>query len=253
MNKKQKTLLNIGASLLPIIIIIVLWIIASNVVDNSYILPSFKEVVVSFFNLFTYKEFYTALLSTLLRSTIAFLVSFLFAFLLCLLSMKSTYIKRSIRPFISILRALPTIAVVLILLVWTNDNVAPVLVTILVILPTTYTGLCNAFNVIDKNQLEMCKVFNVKRKDKLKKVIIPQVLPEIYNIIGSNLSLNIKLMVAAEVIAYTAGSIGNYLKLADVYDQTGKMLALVVAVVIVGLLIEGIFSLMAKRSGKWRK
>ena len=253
MNKKQKLLLNIGASILPIIILIVLWIVASNVVGDSYILPTFKEVVVSFFNLFTYTEFYLALLSTLVRSIIAFVISFVLAFLLCLLSVKNAYIKRSVRPIISILRALPTIAVVLILLVWTNNNVAPILVTILVILPTTYTGLCNAFNVIDKNQLEMCKTFKVSKKDLLKKVVVPQILPEMYNIIGSNLSLNIKLMVAAEVIAYTPSSIGNYLKLADIYDYTEKMMALVVAVVIIGLIIEGIFSLISKRSAKWRK
>ena len=59
-------------------------------------------------------------------------------------------------------------------------------------------------------------------------------------------------MVAAEVLAYTTNSLGNLLQLSKLYDQTATMMALVLVTVILGLIIEGVFSLICKKMGKWQ-
>ena len=178
MKKNKDKIFNLILSVLPFACILLIWGISANSVGNDKLLPSVKETFRKFFFLFTYSEFYSALLGTLLRSVIAFVCSFAIAFGLALLCMRFNKANVVISPVIAILRALPTIAVVLMLLVWTNSLVAPVIVTMIVVLPTTFTSVKTALLAVDKEQLEMCRLFNVERKKILSKVYIPQIMPD---------------------------------------------------------------------------
>ena len=179
-------------------------------------------------------------------------MSFALAFVLALLSNKRAFVKSAIAPIISITRALPTIAIVLLLLLWTNSSVAPIIVTMLVVFPTTYTHLESAFSSLDKTVAEAGCVDGASQLQVFKKIEIPMALPSIYLAIGSGLSLNFKLMVAAEVISQTANSIGYMLNTSKVYFETAEMLALVCASVILGVIIETVFNSLSKKSGEWR-
>ena len=221
------------------------------IIDNKFILPTLKETFSAFIGNFTSKIFYKALFLTLLRALIAFTVSLIIAFTLALLSERENALK-IIAPIIAIIRALPTIAIVLLVLLWTNSYIAPMIVTTLVVLPTLYTDIKNSFSVIGKDQIIMCKTFNVGKGDFIKKVALPEIMPEFLNTVGSNLSLNLKLMVAAEVIASTANSVGLLLNQGKVYFETAKMLSIVAVVVIIGLIIEYLFAFVSKKAGKWQ-
>ena len=98
----------------------------------------------------------------------------------------------------------------------------------------------------------MCKTFNVGKGDFIKKVALPEIMPEFLNTVGSNLSLNLKLMVAAEVIASTANSLGVMLNQGKVYFETAQMLSIVAVIVIIGLIIEYLFRFISKKVGKWQ-
>jgi NitT/TauT family transport system permease protein len=171
---------------------------------------------------------------------------------LAILSERSFIAKKIISPIISIIRALPTIAVVLLLLFWTNSFVAPIIVTMLVVLPTLYVNLTSAISSVDKNLLEMCYFYNVEKKQVLKKVIVPCILPQTLTAMGAGISLNLKLMVAAEVLASTAKSIGGLLNYTNSNLQTAKMIALVVITVILALIIEKFFNFFSLKVGKWQ-
>ncbi len=250
--KRTNKLLNWILPLISIACIFLLWGVSALAINNEFMLPSVSLTFSALIDLLKSGEFYISFLMTLVRSLISFICSFTLAFLLALLNRRFSIARSLFAPIISIIRALPTIAVVLLLLFWTNSFVAPIIVTFLVVFPTTYTNVCNALDVVDKRQIEMCKVFNVSRKDILFKVEIPQIMPSMYSTIGSGLSLNIKLMVAAEVLSATANSLGYMLNTAKIYFETATMLAIVVFAVAVGLIIDLVFNLLSKRAGKWR-
>ena len=135
--KKLNRALNVILPLLPITFIIVLWVISARSVDNDILLPTVKQTLYALADLFTQKQFYISLFGTILRSLIAFLISFILAFVLAVLIAKNKAIRKVVEPIIKIMRALPTIAIILLLLLWTNSLVAPVVVTTLVVLPTS--------------------------------------------------------------------------------------------------------------------
>lgn len=251
MNKHNK-ILNLILPIITISCILIVWTFGAALVDSEYLLPSIKLTLKEFFRLFLDGRFYTALAFTLLRSFIAFLFSFLLASLLAFLASKSKTAEKLILPFISIVRALPTLAIILLLIFWTNEQVAPIVVTALVVMPTTYTHVKSALELIDKTSVEAGRVDGATKKESFFKIELPQIAPAIYSAIGGGLSLNLKLMVAAEVMSATVRSLGTMLNISNYNDQTAKMLALVLVVLIIGLLIEFFFNFLSKKTGNWR-
>lgn len=233
-------------------LMLIIWTIISSAINNEMILPSISETIKEIINLFQDSEFLVSLLGTLLRSLVSFTVSFLIAFLFSYISHRNIFFKKFISPFIAVIRAMPTIAVVLLILFWVNSLVAPMIVTSLVIMPILYNNFNNSFNLIDKEQLEFCKIDSIKESAVLFKIEIPEMLPEMLNSIGTGLSLNLKLMVASEVLSQTAKSIGYMLNTSKAYFEISTMIALVLICIIVSVIIESIFRFFAKRSASWR-
>ena len=250
--KKNNRLLNAILPIISVCCVLCVWAIASKKVNSEYILPNLKQTTDKFFELLAQKDFYLAFLLSFLRSFLAFTISFLIAFVLAIVSVKNTSIKSLILPVISIMRALPTIAVVLILLFWTNSQIAPIIVTTLVVLPTSFTHIESAFLSLEKGISEAGEVDGANHLQVFIFVELPQALPLILNAIGGGISLNFKLMVAAEVIAQTAISIGYMLNVAKVYFEMAEMFAIVCFTVILGVIIETVFNYLSKKAGDWQ-
>jgi NitT/TauT family transport system permease protein len=227
-------------------------VIASAVVDSEYILPSVGQTINALFSVLGKGEFYLAFLSTLLRSLIAFIISFVLAFVFAFFSARNTIVRKIIEPIISVIRALPTIAIILLLLFWTNSKVAPVIVTLLVVLPTSYTHLISAFESIDKTSVEASWVDGADQKQSFALVEFPQIAPAFFKAIGGGVSLNFKLMVAAEVLAQTANSIGYMLNVSKVYFEIPTLMALVLVAVVFGVVVEFIFNKISLKLGSWK-
>lgn len=250
--KKIDKLLNLILPVLTVACILIIWSIASTFVDSEYILPSVSQTLVALVNLLGQQKFYTAFLLTLLRSVIAFAVSFIIASVCAFLACKKRCAERVILTVMSILRALPTVSIVLLLLFWTNSQVAPVVVTMLVVLPTTYTYLKSALDSVDKTTVEASMVDGADKLQSFIKVEYPQIAPAVYSAMGSGLSLNFKLMVAAEVLSVTVKSLGNMLNMAKFNIEISNMLAMVIVAVLFGIIVEFVFNLISKKSGNWK-
>ena len=93
----------------------------------------------------------------------------------------------------------------------------------------------------------MLNFYKVSKKTQFSRYIIPTIIPSLIETIGSGLALNIKLMVAAEVIAGTAKSIGQLMNQAKVYFETANLFALVIIVIVVAVGIELICGRVANR------
>ena len=248
--KKQDKLLNALLPFLTVAVIFGLWGLAAAKVDSEYVLPTVGDTFAALWELLKSAEFYRSYFGTLLRSVVAFAIAFSLAFIAAFVAYKCDKAKRALKPLIVIIRALPTIAVVLLLVLWTSSFVAPVIVTFLVVFPTLYNNLYAALCGIDKDLNEMCKVFGVSNKKRLTKVVFPQIAPEFITSAGAGLTLNLKLMVAAEVLAQTARSMGYLLNTSKIYFEISTMLALVLITVITGLIIEFLFSFWVKKAVK---
>lgn len=243
--KKTNKLFSYIIPITTILTIILIWFFAYIMVGDEIVLPSPLSTIVNAFEKLISRGFWLALLGTLGRALIAFSLSFIIAMILVLVTIKFRLSNYVIKILISILRALPTIAVVLMLLLWTTSKVAAVIVTMIVILPTIYATLRSCFDNIDTNIIQMCDLYKVPKSKQFKRYIIPVLTPNIIEAIGGGISLNIKLMVAAEVIAGTAHSVGQLMNQSKIYFETSELFALVLIMVIISVVIELVCSYIA--------
>ena len=253
MNKRLNKTLN--AILYPIILILIIfliWYFASIAVNSEFILPTPTQTLNDFFLLLSTKTFWLSFSHTLLRTFISFIFSFLLASVLAMLSFQFKIFSKILSPLVSILRATPTIAVILLFLIWTTSNIAPILISMLVILPILYTSIYSSLNNINKDILEMCKVYKVRKKDIIFKVCIPQVWASTYLSVSSSLSLNLKLMVAAEVLANTTNSLGGLMQGAKIYFEMSNLMAITLITIIIALLLEFLINLANRPIRRWQ-
>ena len=249
--KKRK--LNIILSVSAFALMWIIWLIAYYAVKNDYIIPSISDTAKGFGKCLASGSFWLAFLYTVLRTAFSFLISFLFAVALVALSALFKPFKSFIKPFMDVLRTLPTLAIILILLFWTSPSVAPVIVTILVLFPMIYSQLTAAVNGIDEGIIEMAEVYGIDKKERLTKIYLPLISPAVLSQTGANISLGIKVMISAEVLAGTYKSLGGLMQNARFYIDMPRLAALTIIAVLTGLLIDLLFSSIERITFKWSK
>lgn len=243
--------LNIILSVSAIFLMWLVWIISYYSVKNDYIIPSFSATVKSFFLCFAESGFWIAFCMTMLRTFAAFAVSFASAALLAALSVSVNGVSAFLKPIMVFLRTVPTLAVILVLLVWTNREAAPVAVTFLVLFPMIYSQLTAAADGVDKKLLQMVKVYGIKRSDVIRKIYLPQISVSVFSQTGANISLGLKIMISAEVLSLTYRSLGGLMQSARGYLEMPRLAALTLVAVLAGLLIDAAFSQLKRINAKW--
>lgn len=243
--------LNIAISALAVIVMWVVWIIAYYATGNDYVIPSFQNTFLSLGKIFASSRFWVAFGNTAWRTLLAFALSFVLAATLAVLGVFSKKFAAFITPVMVFLRTLPTLAVILILLIWTNPRIAPVIVTILVICPMIHAQFVAAIGGIDGGLKEMAQVYGIGKKERLFKIYLPAVSPNILAQTGANISLSLKIMVSAEVLASTYRSLGGMMQEARLNLEMANLAALTLITVLIGLIIDLVFSIVVKKICKW--
>ena len=222
------------------------WIVAYAVVENEYVFPSLAQTFKATGLLLIDAFFYRSFLRTLLRVLVAFIVSFICAVGCAVLAKVFPFFGKVLAPIVAALRALPTLAVLLILLLWATPNSAPVIVAFLALFPLLYTGVAMAISTVDVGLEEMCAVYNVPIKRRILQMYLPIALPYVVKEAAGGASFALKLVVSAEVLAGTYISLGGMMQLSKIYLQTPQMFALAVLVIVFGVAFEGVGALLSR-------
>lgn len=184
------------------------------------------------------KVFWRSLGGSLLRALIAFVLSFLSALVLAVTAAFEDVLRRVIAPIITVIRSFPTMAAVLIFILAVSSNVTTVLVGTLVLFPTFYSALLPAAKGISKDLIEISLVSGASKLQRIRYVYLPSMMPAIAENGISGLSLSIKLIVSAEVLAQTARSIGMMMMTARSYLESDRLIALTILVVVLCVIID---------------
>ena len=225
-------------TLFSFLILAAVWILSAAIIGNGYLLPNFFQTVGKTLELFQMISFWKAFFSTLSRAIIAFVVSFVLAVGLSILSYTVGGFEKIFTPIVAFFRSLPTMAVLLMILLWTNANKAPIVVACFVLFPMLYSSIFAALSGVDKDLIEMSRVYKVPQKRMIAALYIPSVLPTVSRESSTALSFSLKLIVSAEVMSNTFQSLGGQMQTANLYAQTPTLFALVLVVFLTGYALE---------------
>ena len=233
--KKVRTILYIAITVLSMLII---WQIAYAICDNDLVVPSVNQTINRVFELLGSESFYLAFGMTLVRAVVAFMLAVVFAVALFVLSKTCEYMKVFCNTIVKVLRSIPTIAIILSILILTSSQIAPIFVAILVIMPIIYAGMCSFSVGIDiKN---VCYVYKISKKDYIKFIYLPKAQKDLLPIFSSSISLNLKIIVASEVLANTYQSIGGLMQENKVYFDMSGLIALALVTIVTATVLEKI-------------
>lgn len=220
--------------------VLAVWAIVAAVENIPVLFPSVGEVFRGFGGLLADGESWRAAGMTLGRITACFLLSLTFA---AVLATAGTFFKplhKFLRPIVTVLQAAPTMAVILLAVVWMDNTEVPILVGFLICFPLLYNICHSALDSVDGELLEMAKVYRMRPVDKLTGIYLPTVFPAVTEGARSAVSLCVKVVIAAEVLAQTRGSIGIAMQRDSVMFEIADLLAWVVFAIILSFVLEGI-------------
>ncbi len=239
-------------SVLAVAVMWGVWVAAYFAVGNEYVVPSFTETMRELGALFASGTFWESFGGTLWRTVAGWLLAFAFAVLFAAAGVASKKFRSFFAPFVSVFRTLPTMAITLMLLIWSTPLVAPVIVTFLMLFPVTYAQLMAVYGEIDPQLFEMARVYGVPRREVLCKIAVPGMLPAVFSQAGPNLSLSLKVTISAEVLVSTFRSLGGMMHEAANYLQVAEMFALTILALLVGGLFEFALHFLTRITARWK-
>ncbi len=245
--KKTNKLMNIVYPLISVAFIAAVWVMLYESAGSEFIFPSIESMIKKSISYFCDGFFYKSLSNTLFRVIVSFLISFVLACVFGIVSYLFEPCKRIVDPIISVMRAAPTIAIMIILnLLAVKPKISPVIVSFVVIFPMLYSSVLASLNSVDEKWLEMAKMYKVNKGKQFISLYMPAVLPYIAEEGGAALSFNLKLTVSAEIIANTYASMGGLLQTANVYYDIAGVMSITVITVLLSVILETTVKLLIK-------
>lgn len=226
--------------------LLALWLIAYEAAGNDYLIPSLGASLRETGRILSAPGFWRAFGGTFSRTLFAFFLSFAAALVCSVVAYLLPAFGRFLSPLISVVRSLPTMAVILIILVWTTPSTAPVIVAFLALFPMLCAGMGAALAAVPPDLIEMSRIYRVPVQKRIFCLYLPCAAPYMLREGAAALSFSLKLVVSAEVLANTYQSLGGLLQEAKLYAEMPRLFALTLTVIAVGFLLEGAGALIAR-------
>ena len=236
---------------LPYMIAVVFWLAvwqaAAMIINKEIVLPSVVSTVSALFSLMKTAEFYTSVLTSVLRICAGFGAGVLTGILLAALSYVSKIGKALTVPIITVMKATPVASITIILFFWLSRQAVPAFATMLIVIPVIAHNVYTGFTSVDKQLLEMAKAFKMSRKNRILKLFIPSAMPYFSASATVGIGMAWKAGVAAEVICNPKWGFGAVLYESKTSLDMPKMFAVTLAVIAVSALFELIFKIIFKK------
>lgn len=221
---------------------IVIWIFLSRIINNEVIFPSIKDTFTSLIKIVKEPNFLNMIKYTLLRTLIGFSISLFLAMIAGIISSVSKIIYNFMMPILKFLNSIPTMAIIVLALIWLNNELVPMFVGFIMVFPILFETVLNSILNVDKNIIEMAHLYKVGKVAIIKNIYIPSISYNLSCIFNTVLSINLKMVIAGEVMAQPKYAIGSNLQLQRIYLNTSGVFAWIIII----LLISAMFDYMVK-------
>lgn len=251
---KDSTLNDRRLSVISRIILIGLWIILAEAINNEVIFPTIGSTISSLISISKGPNFLSIIIYSLLRSLLGFLISLFLAITLGILSSISKLIYNLMSPILNFLRSVPTMAIIILTLIWLNHDYAPMFVGFLMVFPILYETVVNTILNIDRNMIDMARLYKVDMVKIIKDIYIPVIFLNLNQVIISALGTNLKMVIAGEALSQPKFGIGSYLQLEKMYLNTSGVFAWIIIILLISKTLEYIAVSIRNISGinKWK-
>jgi NitT/TauT family transport system permease protein len=246
LSNKTKSLL---WKLSGVFLILVIWEILAQYVlyDYDVILDPFATIL-RISELAREIQFWQAIGNTLLTCLISFVVAFILSFLLALISHFAHNSRYLFSPLVHIFRAAPVVAVILFLFLTLPWVLIPFAVAFLVTFPLLYTNILASLDVTSKNELDGAKSIGLNRFGLIKNIYLPNMFVVLLANLRSAVGLNLKVVIAAEVMGIPTLSLGSMMLLSKQTFAYQDTFCLLVVTIVLAMFIDWLMKICYTKS-----
>lgn len=230
-----------------IIIILLIWQATSVYIDNRLLFPSVGDIIKSMLEIAAQYKFITIILYSIIRGIKSFLISIIIAIIIAIISYFNKIVYNLILPILSVIKAVPTMAFIVLLLIWTSKEYAPIIIGIMISLPIFYDSILNIIINLDRNLLNMCDVYRISIADRIRDIIIPIVIIELFKVLSSTFSLIFKVVISGEVYSQPEYGIGTIIQLEKMQLNIANIISWIIIITIISYIFDLIFKFIDKR------
>ena len=229
------------------------WELYARWMGNFVLLPPPSRVVFAFYDLIVSGKLIPALLNSMWLLFVGLVTAFVFAFVFGVLVGRYRVMDLTLSPYFNALYALPTVALVPLVLVWLGFGFSGRLLVVLLaaffpMLINTYTGV----KVPPQDLVEVAKSFGVRGEfAMLRRVVLPAAFPFIMAGIRLGIGRGVVGMAIAEVYMRLGGIGALIVGFGSVF-KTDYVIAAIAPLPLLGIGLTQLFAYLEKRVAYYR-
>lgn len=239
-------------SFISVLILISLWKLASFIYHSELILPSPESTLIATFKLMVSANFIKIIGATILRGIIGFIVSFILGLSLGILAGVNRSFEAFLKPILVIIRSTPVISLILLALIWFKVDLVAVFIAFLTMFPFICTNVIDGIKDVDKDLIEMSRIYQVKKLKIIQEVYLPAISPFIFSGASSAMGIGWRAIIIGEVLSQPKFGIGTLMQSAQTYLIVNEVIAWTIIAVLISSLFELIIRKIEKLIINWK-
>lgn len=225
------------------------WELIARVMNLAIALPTFSSVFLAFINLIIKSSTYVSIAFTLLRCLIGYIIGFSLGIALGIVAGKYKAVASAMKPIVSSMRAVPVVAITLVLTIWVGSEILPSIIGVMLIFPIIYEQIKTATENIDPTIDDVLSELGAGFFTSAHQIYLPLVAPYALSSISNTFGMNIKAVISAEVLAYTVRSIGSeiYFSKQNFLQETPTLFAWITITILLSVIFETFLRFIMKK------
>lgn len=240
-------------SWISLLFFMIVWEGIARTVDNELIFPSLVSIFTSLTDIVQRQDFSSIIFHTIKRTGMSIAVSIVLGVVCSTLSYRYRFFYLLFFPFLTFLKSIPTIAVIILVLIWSSAEMVPFVAAVMILLPLFYENILGGIDSIDKDLLKMADIYKVSLIDTIRGIYIPSIYFFIAPSFPSTAGLALKVVIAGEVLAQESLSIGGEIFMGKIYLESSAIFAWIIIVIGINFVLDLGIKYFNKRIGRWRK
>ena len=193
------------------------------------------------------RDFWTAVGMSLLRVAAGFAVALAAGVTLAMLTTRFSVVHTLFAPILSVVKATPVASFILLAFLWIRAERMPTFIAFLMVIPLVWENVRQGILHTDKKLLEMAKVFRLSYRQRLWHVRFPAVKPYLQAAVTTGFGYAWKAGVAAEILCWTADSIGYHIAAEQQSFETAHVFAWTAVMVVLSVVLERLLRRLINR------
>ncbi len=214
------------------------WHILALCMANPLLLPTPVQVLTRLGQLAGTGDFWRITAVSIGRILLGVLAATVLGIVLAVLTTSSPVLDALVEPVMTAVKAAPVASFAILVLIWLDRDLVPVLICGMMVLPVVWSNVCAGIRSADPQLLELAKVYRLPKLRILRRIYVPTVLPYFRAACSSALGLGWKAGIAAEVLTVPRDSMGRMISDAKLYLMTEDLFAWTLTVVVLSLILQ---------------